>query len=151
MVVKREYVDSESGSEFEDEDEDVKPVITPTKKTKSTLPKTPTSSSKSSKSQSESGSASKKSKVDNSAKRTIAEEIINVGIKGINVDSLARDVRLFLVHLFVVNDERTSRGEEERNDADDQTGLTVQQVRSQVAGGGRANLRKQLMGLAMAL
>jgi hypothetical protein len=35
--------------------------------------------------------------------------------------------------------------------ADKQTGLTVQQVRSQVAGGGRANLRKQLMDLAMAL
>jgi hypothetical protein len=97
MVVKREYVDSESGSEFEDEDEDVKPVITPTKRTKSTLPKTPTSSSKSSKSQSESGSASKKSKVDNSAKRTIAEEIINVGIKGINVDQLARAVRPFFL------------------------------------------------------
>jgi hypothetical protein len=95
MVVKREYVDSDSGSEFEDEDEDVKPVITPSKKPKSTLPKTPTSSSKSSKSQSESGSASKKSKVDNSAKRTIAEEIINVGIKGINVDQLARAVRPF--------------------------------------------------------
>ena len=101
MVVKREYVDSDSGSEFEDEDEDVKPVITPTKKTKSTLPKTPTSSSKSTKSQSESGSASKKSKVDNSAKRTIAEEIINVGIKGINVDQLARAVCLLLVLPFL--------------------------------------------------
>ena len=41
-------------------------------------------------------------------------------------------------------------GENERG-ADEQTGLTVQQVRSQVAGGGRANLRKQLMDLAMAL
>jgi hypothetical protein len=101
MVVKREYVDSESGSEFEDEDEDIKPIITPSKKTKSTLPKTPTSTSKSTKSQSESGSASKKSKLDNSAKRTIAEEIINVGIKGINVDSLARAVCLLLVLLFL--------------------------------------------------
>ena len=95
MVVKREY--SESGSEFEDEDEDTKPVITPTTKPKSTLSKTktqsPSSSSKSTKSQSDSGSPSKKRKLDNSAKRTIAEEIINVGIKGINVDSLAKAVR----------------------------------------------------------
>jgi hypothetical protein len=150
MVVKREYVDSESGSEFEDEDEDVKPVITPSKKPKSTLPKTPTCSSKSSKSQSESGSASKKSKVDNSAKRTIAEEIINVGIKGINVDQLARAVCLLLLLVLLFLFFSFDEGENERG-ADEQTGLTVQQVRSQVAGGGRANLRKQLMDLAMAL
>jgi hypothetical protein len=101
MVVKREYVDSESGSEFEDEDEDVKPVITPSKKPKSTLPKTPTSSSKSKSTKgSDSGSPSKKSKLDNSAKRTIAEEIINVGIKGINVDQLARAVCLFSFSFF---------------------------------------------------
>jgi len=93
MVVKREYSESESGSEFEDEDEDIKPVITPTKKPKSILPTTPTSTSKSTKG-SDSSSPSKKSKLDNSAKRTIAEEIINVGIKGINVDQLARAVRL---------------------------------------------------------
>ena len=93
MAVKREYVDSESGSEFEDGDEDIKPVITPSKKPKSILPKTPTSTSKSTRG-SDSGSPSKKSKLDNSAKRTIAEEIINVGIKGINVDQLARAVRL---------------------------------------------------------
>jgi hypothetical protein len=97
MVVKREY--SESGSEFEDEDEDVKPIITPTKKNKSILPKTPTSSSKSTKG-SDSGSPSKKSKLDHSAKRMIAEEIINVGIKGINVDSLARAVCLLSLFLL---------------------------------------------------
>jgi len=95
MVVKREY--SESGSDFADEDEDIKPVITPTKKSRSTPSKTktqsPSSSSKSAKSQSDSGSSSKKTKLDNSAKRTIAEEIINVGIKGINVVSLAKAVR----------------------------------------------------------
>jgi hypothetical protein len=95
MVVKREYVDSESGSEFEDEDEDVKPVITPTKNKK---PKS--SPSKSTNSNSESGSPSKKTKLDNTAKRTIAEEIINVGIKGINVDSLARAVRPFFFSFF---------------------------------------------------
>jgi len=98
MVVKREY--SESESEFEDED-DIKPVITPTKKPKSILPKTPTSTSKSSKG-SDSGSPSKKSKLDNSAKRTIAEEIINVGIKGINVDQLARAVCLLFYTLLLV-------------------------------------------------
>jgi hypothetical protein len=95
MVVKREYVYSESGSEFEDEDEDVKPVITPKNK------KPDSSPSESTKSNSESGSPSKKTKLDNSAKRTIAEEIINIGIKGINVDQLARAVRLFLVHYLL--------------------------------------------------
>jgi hypothetical protein len=103
MVVKREYIDSESGSEFEDEDEDVKPVITPSKKPKSILPKTPTSTSTSKSSKgSDSGSPSKRSKLDNSAKRTIAEEIINVGIKGINVDSLARAVRPFFFSMLSV-------------------------------------------------
>jgi hypothetical protein len=100
MVVKREY--SLSESEFEDEDEDVKPIITPTKKpkSKSILPETPTSSSESTKG-SDSGSPSKKSKLDHSAKRMIAEEIILVGIKGINVDSLARAVRPFSFCAFL--------------------------------------------------
>jgi len=117
MVVKREY--SESGSEFEHEDEDIKPVITPTKRPKSTPSKTKiqssSSSSKSTKSQSDSGNPSEKSKLDNSAKRTIAEEIINVGIKGINVDSLAKAVRPTCILFFLV----TRRERWEMGDADE--------------------------------
>jgi hypothetical protein len=100
MVVKREFSDSGSGSEFDDE-EDVKPIITPEKpKAGPTKPKTPTSTTKSIRSTG-SPSPGKKPKVDNSAKRIIAEEIIMVGIKGIDVDSLARAVRLFLFLPFL--------------------------------------------------
>jgi hypothetical protein len=98
MVVKREF--SESGSEVEVE-EDVKPIITPKKsKAAPTKPKTPISTTKSIQSTG-SPSTGKKPKVDNSAKRIIAEEIIMVGIKGIDVDSLARAVRLFLFLPFL--------------------------------------------------
>jgi len=98
MVVKREYSESGSGSEFENEEEDIKPVITPkkSKSTKTIQPSSSSTKSSSSKSnnhdQSESGSPTKKSKLDNEAKRMIAEKTIVVGIKGIDIDSLARAV-----------------------------------------------------------
>jgi len=107
MVIKRE-LSMDSQSDYEDED--IKPIITPakSKKTKTTpsqktpspvkptitntVPEPVSASHSISPSPSSSPSSSKKSKVDPNAKRTIAEEIINVGIKGINVDLLARAV-----------------------------------------------------------
>ena len=115
MVIKRE-LDMDSQSEYEDED--IKPIITPakSKKTKTTpsqktpspvkptitntVPEPVSASHSISPSPSSSPSSSKKTKVDPNAKRTIAEEIINVGIKGINVDSLARAVCPF-IHIFL--------------------------------------------------
>jgi hypothetical protein len=81
------------------------------------------------------GARGSKVRVAVEAKRAIAEEIISRGVAGLDVASLAAQVRP--EHI-------------QSPHADEKTGLTTQQIRSQIADN-RNNLRRQLMQLAKSL